>query len=191
MKCCRLRRRPPVVPTASGHAALSPRRRKSPRQRSHQPGHAVRRPTPLSSTPPTPPFPHGPRRPLGAGLIRGVGDAGVSFHVRLCAAGAPAPDAPSRTGSRCGGPVWGMCPFWECPWDGAARAVGPPMKPPTAVASEPPCLRDLPPLSASEALASPHWAHYVPGSAANPRPKPRSPKTHCRWTPYQHQISVS
>ena len=154
--------RPPIGLTKSGHPALSPGRGVAPPQQSRQPGHAVRRPIQLSSTPPTPPFPHAPRRLLGAGLIRGVGDAGVSFHARPCATGAPPPDGPSRTGSRCGSPVWGMCPFCECPWDGAARAVGAPTKPPTAVGSEPPSLRELPPLSALEALVAPLWAHYVP-----------------------------
>ena len=91
------RLRHPVVPTVNGHAALSPGRGKSPRQRSHQPGQAVRRPTPLS-TPPTPPFPHAPRRPLGAGLFGGVDDPGASFHAQMCAAGARAPETPSRTG---------------------------------------------------------------------------------------------
>ena len=192
MRHYRLKRlRPPVGPTESGHAVLSPGRGKSPRRRSRQLGHAGRRPIQLSSTPPTPPFPHAPRRLLGAGLIRGVGDAGVSFHARPCATGAPPPDGPSRTGSRCGSPVWGMCPFCECLWDGATRAVGARMKPPTVVANEPPRLRGLLPLSGLEALVAPLWAHYVPGSVASPRPKPRSPETHCRWTPYQLRPSVS
>ena len=143
---CLKRLRPPVGPTGSGHVALSPGRGKSPRQRSRQPGRAVRGPFQLSSTPPTPPFPHAPRRPLAAGIIRDVGDAGVSFPAHT---GEPAPDAPSRTGNRWS--MWGMCPFCAYPWDGAARAVGARMKPLTTVASAPPSLRELPQLSALEA----------------------------------------
>ena len=118
--------RPPIGLTKSGHPALSPGRGEAPPQRSRQPGRAVRRPIQLSSTPPTPPLSHAPRRSRGAGLVRDVGDAGVSFPARLCAAGAPTPDAPSRTGSRCAGrcAAWGMGSFCECRWDGAARVVG-------------------------------------------------------------------
>ena len=183
------RLRPPIGPTENGHPALSPGRGKAPRQRSRQPGHAVRRPIQLSSTPPTPPFPHAPRRPRGAGLVRDAGDAGVSSPARLFSAGAPAPDAPSRTGSRCA--AWGMGPFCECRWDGAALAVGAQMEPPTAVASVPLRLRESPPLSALAALVAPLWALYVLVSVAGPRPKPHSPESNCRWTPSQHRSSVS
>ena len=168
------RLRPPSGPTGSGHPPLSLGRGKAPRQRSRQPGHAVRRPIQLSSTPPTPPLSHAPRRSRGAGLVRDVGDAGVSFPARLCAAGAPTPDAPSRTGSRCAGrcAAWGMGSFCECRWDGAARVVGAQIKPPTAVASVPRCLRERPQLSALGALVATLWAHSVPVSVASPRPKP-------------------
>ena len=194
MRCCRPGRlHPPIGPTESGHPALSPWRGKAPRQQSRQPGHAVRRPIQLSSTPLTPPLSHAPRRSRGAGLVRDVGDAGVSFPARLCAAGAPTPDAPSRTGSRCAGrcAAWGMGSFCECRWDGAARVVGAQIKPPTAVASVPRCLRERPQLSALGALVATLWAHSVPVSVASPRPKPSFSESHCRWTPSQHRPSVS
>ena len=185
--------RPPIGLTKSGHPALSPGRGEAPPQRSRQPGHAVRRPIQLSSTPPTPLLSHAPRRSRGAGLVRDVGDAGVSFPARLCAAGAPTPDAPSRTGSRCAGrcAAWGMGSFCECRWDGAARVVGAQIKPPTAVASVPRCLRERPQLSALGALVGTLWAHSVPVSVASPRPKPSFSESHCRWTPSQHRPSVS
>ena len=93
----------PVGPTESGLAALAPGRVKSPRQRNREPGHAFRRPTQRSSVPPTSPVLHAPRRPRGASLTRGVGDAGVLFPARLCAADAPAPDEPSQTRGRWAG----------------------------------------------------------------------------------------
>ena len=187
------RLRPPIGPTESGHPALSPWRGKAPRQQSRQPGHAVRRPVQLSSTPPTPPFPHAPRRSRGAGLVRDVGDAGVSFPARLCDAGAPDPDASSRTGSRCAGrcAAWGMGPFCECRWDGAARAVGTQIKPLTAAASVPLSLRESPPLSALGKLVAPLWAHSVTVSVASPRPKLRFSESHCRCASSQHRPSVS
>ena len=68
------------------------------------------------------------------------------------AAGAPAPNAPSQTRSRCTG--WGKCRLCERPRDGAARAVGALLKPPkpAAAASELLSRRELPLLLAMEAL---------------------------------------
>ena len=85
----------------------------------------------------------------------------------------------------------GMCRFSDCPWGGAARVVGARKKSPTAAASEPPSLRELPPLWALDALVPPLWAHCVPVSLASPRLKPRSLESHCCWTPSPYWPSVS
>ena len=98
--------RPPIGLTKSGYPALSPGRGEAPPQRSRQPGHAVRRPIQLSSTPPTPPLSHAPRRSRGqrrvndaeretneasAALTRAERVAGQHARADDCVAVAPPP----------------------------------------------------------------------------------------------------
>ena len=76
------------------------------------------------------------------------------------------------------------------------RAGGARKNVPSAGASEPPSLREVPPPSALEDAAATPWAHRVPGSGANIRqtPWPREPRpreTQRRRTPSQQQPFVS